>query len=313
MIQNKYYKGNNSKGSSGWHLKKSVLAVAAVVCIAAVITAVYSVKNNDPKPKSSSKTSTSTAVSQTKVSSEAGSSDAVSKPVATTNRIPVLMYHSINFDPKFPTNILRVPRANFAAEMKWLYDNGYQTLSLDELYEHISKNEPFPIKSVVLTFDDGYKDNYTSAFPIIKQYHFQATVFMITSKIGDEKNGYLSADMLKEMDQNGMRIECHTVHHLNLDSLSYDQQYKEISDSKTTLEKLLGRPIDYLAFPSGKYNDDTIKAEKLLGYKICFKEDGGIGKLSDSQYEFPRLFVGKDLNDFINRVTGKLNLNSSSS
>jgi peptidoglycan/xylan/chitin deacetylase (PgdA/CDA1 family) len=308
-----HYENNNDKsgGRNKKFLKKGFIAAAVVVCVAVVTVAIYFARAGEAKTPSSS-ASASALVSAAKATASVDSVEVPSVPVVTTNRIPVLMYHSINFDPKFPTNILRIPTPYFAAEMKWLYDNGYKTLTLDQLYEGITQNQPFPEKSVVLTFDDGYEDNYTNAFPILKQYHFNATLFMITDRIGDSKNGYLTADQLKEMDKNGMSIEGHTVHHLNLDSLTFKQQYSELADSKTTLETLLNKPIYYMAFPSGKYNADTIKAEKQIGYKICFKENGGIGKLSDSQYEFPRLFVGKDLQDFINRVTGKLNLNSSS-
>jgi peptidoglycan/xylan/chitin deacetylase (PgdA/CDA1 family) len=311
MAQNDNNTGRNGNRNER-HIRKSVIVAAAIICIAAVVTAISCVMARDIKLSSSS-AAASTKTSDVKATSSVSSVETPSVPVTTTNRIPVLMYHSINFDPKFPTNILRVPKTYFAAEMKWLYDNGYKTITLDQLYEGISKNQPFPEKSVVLTFDDGYEDNYTNAFPVLKQYHFNATVFMITSKIGDSKNGYLTADELKEMDKNGMSIEGHTVHHLNLDSLSFKQQYSELADSKTTLETLLNKPIYYMAFPSGKYNADTIKASKQIGYRICFKENGGIGKISDSQYEFPRFFVGQDLKDFINRVTGELNLNSSSS
>ena len=214
------------------------------------------------------------------------------------------MYHSINYDPKHPTNILRVPKDKFAAEMKWLHDNNYSTLTLDDLYDAVSKNKPVPEKSVVLTFDDGYGDNYDNALPIIKQYKFKATVFMITKEIGDSKNGYLTKAQLMEMDKNGMRIECHTVSHPDLDTLSYKRQYEELADSKTALETLLGRSIDFIAYPSGRYNNDTITAAKKIGYKICFKMKGGIATINDNRYEFPRAFVGQDLNDFISRVKG---------
>lgn len=218
---------------------------------------------------------------------------------ATTTRIPVLMYHSILYEKG---NILRIPKEKFETQMKWLYDNGYHTLSLDELYDAVSGKRPVPEKSVVLTFDDGYGDNYTNAFPILKKYHFKATVFMITSKIGDARDNYLTAEQIKEMDANGMRVECHTLSHPNLDKLSYQEQYKELSESKAALERLLDRKVNYIAYPSGKYNKDTIKAAQQLGFKICFKMNGGAGSVTDSRYEFPRAFVGENLHDVIKIV-----------
>lgn len=212
----------------------------------------------------------------------------------TRSSISVLMYHSINYEKN---NILRVPKEDFANEMQWLYQNGYKTLSLDELYDHVKSNTPFPKRSVVITLDDGYDDNYISAYPVLKQYGFHATVFMITGKI--DTAGYLSRSQLVEMDKNGISIECHTVTHPYLNTLSYKSQYAELSDSKQALETLLGKKVEFVAYPSGKYNSDTLRAVQALGYKMAFKMNGGTGSLSTSTYEFPRMFVNNVLSDFI--------------
>ena len=308
--KNKYINFSSSRQGSR-HVKKSVLFAAAVLFIAVVAVATFAVKAGTSKGTSAVTSSGSSAQSAAAITiSKSSSTQSQSnKPIKTTNSIPVLMYHSINYDPKNPTNILRVPKAKFAAEMKWLYDNGYTTLSLDEIYSAVSNNKPVAEKSVVLTFDDGYNDNYDNALPVIKQYKFKATVFMITARIDDSKNGYLTAAQIKEMDSSGMRIECHTVDHPYLDTLSYKKQYSELSDSKATLEALLGRSVNFVAYPSGKYNADTIAAAKKIGYKLCFKMEGGIAKISDSPYEFPRTFVGSDLQDFISRVKGTATYN----
>jgi peptidoglycan/xylan/chitin deacetylase (PgdA/CDA1 family) len=126
---------------------------------------------------------------------------------------------------------------------------------------------------------------------------------MISGKIGT--SGFLSADQLKEMSDSGcIDIECHTVTHPNLDTLSYDQQYKELNDSKQVLETLTGKKVEYLAYPTGRYNQNTISIAKSLGLKMCFKMDGGSGTLQDSPYEFPRAFVDKNLNTLIDAVNG---------
>lgn len=264
-------------------MKKTVIAKIIVFAAAALVTAAGLTACSSKPSSQSDKT----------VSASARSS------AAATTRIPVLMYHSILYEKD---NILRVPKEKFEAQMKWLYDNGYHTLSLDELYDAVSGKKPVPEKSVVLTFDDGYGDNYTNAFPVIKKYHFKATVFVITSKIGSAHDNYLTAEQIKEMDANGMRVECHTASHQTLDKLSYEAQYKELSESKTALEKLLGRKINYLSYPFGKYNEDTIKSAQQLGFKICFRMNGGAGNVTDNRYEFPRTFVGENLHDVINVV-----------
>lgn len=285
--------------------------MAVILCAAIVGAAGYAaVRFYRPK------TAAAAAVSSTGVTKNTGSKSSASsglqpsskqtavsaKPVKKTNRIVVLMYHSINREKR--VNILRVPHEKFAAEMKWLYDNGYHTLSLDELYAAAMGSKKVPEKSIVLTFDDGYRDNYQSAFPILKKYHFKATVFMITGEINDTKNGYLTADELKEMDANGFAVESHTVTHPDLSTLSYKRQYRELYNSKVTLEKLLGHPVLDFAYPSGEYNSKTLAAAKKIGYRFCFKENGGMAYLSDPVITFPRAFVGENLTDFIARVKG---------
>lgn len=294
----------NKFGGFSRYAKVGAYAALVIALIAIIVLAFYTDHEREVKPVKSSSASASLSSSLINNGSEE------SRPAATTTKIPILMYHSIAYQKG---NILRVPQDKFTAEMKWLYDNGYKTLTLDELYDGISKNKPFPEKSVCITFDDGYNDNYDSAFPVLKQYKFKATVFMISDKIDDAYDGYLTSAQLKEMDKDGMQIECHTVDHKDLDTLSYKKQLSELTDSKAKLEALLGRKVDYIAYPSGKYDDNTIKAAKQVGYKICFKMNGGIGKIGDNVYEFPRTFVGENLQDFINRVHGNISSSSSAS
>lgn len=290
----------NKSGFFRRYLKIGGYAAAAIALVVIIALAVYTDNSRELKTDHSSPASSTSA---------SGSSDESSQTVAATGRIPVLMFHSIAYEKG---NILRIPQDKFAAEMKWLYDNGYKTLTLDELCNGIANNKPFPEKSVVLTFDDGYGDNYVNAFPVLKQYKFKATVFMITDKIDDAQNGYLTSAQLKEMQNYGIDIECHTVDHKDLDTLSYKKQLSELTDSKAKLEALLNKKVDYIAYPSGKYDDSTLKAAKEAGYKMCFKMNGGVGKLGDNVYEFPRTFVGEDLQDFINRVHGIINSSSNS-
>ena len=244
---------------------------------------------------------TAVAAGQCSVTCSAGTAKARCSVTVTPscNWTTVLMYHSLNA----VGNKLRVPPADFDTEMKWLHDNLYKSLTMDELYGYISSKKPFPEKTVVITFDDGYVDAYDSGFPIIKKYNLHATVFMISSYIG--KKYFLSADQIKEMSDSGyFDFEDHTVTHPDLDTLSHDEQYSELSDSKQTLEALTGKKVEYLAYPSGRYNQDTVSIAKSLGYKMCFKMEGGSGTLESSPYEFPRAFVDKHLNTLIDAVNG---------
>lgn len=218
----------------------------------------------------------------------------------SSTQTTVLMYHSIAYEP---SNKLRVPAEDFDKEMKWLRDNDYTALTPDELCACLTGKTPFPQKSVMITLDDGYSDNYDNMYPTIKKYGLHATVFMITSKI--DTNGFLSRAQLKEMSDSGyVSVESHTVTHPALSDLSYSAQLKEMTDAKKTLEDLTGKPVDYLAYPSGKYNKDSIAAAKATGYKLCFLMEGGTGGLTTDPYEFPRAFVDKNLNTLIDAANG---------
>ena len=235
------------------------------------------------------------AVSQT-------SSSRTSAPaVSLTDSVPVLMYHSLQFDPAHPDNSARIKAESFAAQMKWLHDNGYTTLTLRQLYDGLLEQGGFPQKSVALTFDDGYEDFYTNGFPVLKQYGFASTVFMIAGSIGQP--GYLSQSELSTLTQAGVDIECHTVTHPYLDKLSFDAQLREMTDASNTLYAIVGHSIDYLAYPYGHYNDDTIRADRIAGFRLAFKMDGGWVRVGDSPFELPRVYIGDSLSTFITKVT----------
>ena len=205
--------------------------------------------------------------------------------------IPILMYHSIgkkNFNP------MVIPTDKFSEQMKFLKENGYKTLTLDEVYNFFENNIPVPSKSVAITFDDGYIDNYINAYPILKRYKLNATIFLITDGI-DNGNAYINSSQIKEMSQNGIDIESHTTNHCKLSHYNYDAQLKNLNESKEKIEKISGREVRYLAYPYGKYNEDTIKAAQSAGYLMAFKANPG-GRWaykSSGLYTLSRIYVNR--------------------
>ncbi|AJA46254.1 polysaccharide deacetylase family protein [Clostridium pasteurianum DSM 525 = ATCC 6013] len=221
-------------------------------------------------------------------------------------QIPVLMYHSIA-DNSNVTNLasksIILPPEVFREQMQYLKDNGYTTLTLDELYNFLKNNKPVPEKSVVLTFDDAYKDNYTNAYPILKEFGFKATIFVITG--GTDKIGaYLTSDQIKEMYANGIDIQSHTVNHEDLDKLSLEKQQETLVQSKQFLEKLLNKKVDFIAYPSGKYNNFTEQAAKNAGYTMAFTINSGWANRDTNIYFLNRVFVNalKDFEQFKERL-----------
>ncbi|WP_097025624.1 polysaccharide deacetylase family protein [Clostridium peptidivorans] len=199
-------------------------------------------------------------------------------------KIPVLMYHSINV--KSTNNLIITPQ-EFDKQIKWLKDNGFTPLFLDEVYSMLTTGKDIPLKPVALTFDDGYVDNYTEAYPILKKYNFKATIFLITDSIG--QHSVLNEEQIREMYANNIDFQSHTASHHELNVLPYQKQLDELVRSKEALSKLLNKNIDCICYPVGRYNADTIKAAKTAGYKIGFTTKPGHAKQSDGLYTLTRV------------------------
>lgn len=214
------------------------------------------------------------------------------------DKIPVLMYHSVQ---ETKVSEITISKKCFVKQLKYLKANGFKTLTLDELYDHLNSGKKIPKKSVVLTFDDGYKDNYTKVYPLLKQYGFKATVFVQTDKT-DKDDYFLTSSQIKELSENGVEIGSHTVTHKDLSTLSNEDQEKELSDSKIILEKIIGKPVNYIAYPYGSCNDESKKIAKNLGYK------GAIGILDEYTnedtdiFEISRRAVIEDMDNFLGKV-----------
>ena len=218
-----------------------------------------------------------------------------------TESIPVLMYHSIG-DAKLNPYVVSTDRLNM--DMQYLKDNGFTTLSSDELYDFMVKNKPIPQKSILITFDDCYEDNYTNAYPILKKYNFKATIFVITGYV-DKGKQFLSSTQLKEMQKNGIDIESHTNLHEKLGTCTYDSQLKTLKISKTYIEKTLNKTVRYISYPFGSYNSDTLKATNAAGYKMAFTTNGRWTNISNGILSLNRVFISgfHHSNSFKTRVT----------
>lgn len=215
--------------------------------------------------------------------------------------VPVLMYHSIDYEKG---NELRVPKEVFREQMNFLKQKGYTTLTLNELYDFFVNNKPVPDKAVVITFDDGYKDNFENAYPVLKELGFNATVFVITSTIDTDKS-YLTSKQLREMDANGIDIESHTVNHEQLDKLPYNKQIDTLKSSREYIEKTLGKSSKYIAYPFGKWDGNTLEAVKNAGYSMAFTTVSGWSNKDQGIYELHRVYISANCNmkEFERRIT----------
>lgn len=205
--------------------------------------------------------------------------------------VPILTYHYIanNPNPKDKArDALSVPPDKFEAQMDYLAKNGYTPITLDTLYGIFNKQTTVPGRPIVLTFDDGYIDFYSTAFPILRRFNFHAVEFIPTGLIGGSY--YMSWNQIKEIQSSGLvNFEAHTVNHVNLPSLSYNNALKQMVDSKNILQGQTGYPVNFIAYPYGTSNSSVQAAAKKAGFV------GGLGtwfgKASGPGINMPRIKV----------------------
>lgn len=218
--------------------------------------------------------------------------------------VPVLCYHSVGYDDSGKSSLIISPE-KFREHMKGLKENGYTTLTMEDLESYLADSNPIPVKSVIITFDDGYRDNYTNAFPILKEFDMKATIFVVSNLINGETS--LTSSQIKEMSDYGIDIESHTVSHKRLNEMSYSEQLKELSESKAEIEKITGKSVVAAAYPEGKYNDDTKVAMKESGYEMGFTIEHGYADREDDFSMLDRIcidytFGWNNVNYIINNI-----------
>lgn len=200
--------------------------------------------------------------------------------------VPILLYHHIDNKPGW----LYVDPTTFASQMGYLIQKGYAVITLPEVVAGLVSGG-LPVKSAVLTFDDGYRDFYTQAYPVLKQKGLKATVFLITQLM--EGDAYLTWQQAKEMVGSGLiTIGDHTLSHRSLTSLPEDKIKDEIISSKSILESQLGVPINVFAYPYGSYNQTVIKYLTEGGFAAAVLSQGGTS-CAKLPYGLRRIHIGR--------------------
>jgi peptidoglycan/xylan/chitin deacetylase (PgdA/CDA1 family) len=200
--------------------------------------------------------------------------------------VPVLGYHRITAGE--PVNKLFLPRGEFARQMAYLHANGYTAITPEQLAAYLNDKAPLPAKSVLITFDDGYADNYWQAFPILRQYNFTALIFLITDEIGIGEN-YLTWPQVREMRQAGLHFGSHTASHADLTALDAAGARRELGRSASRLWQEIGRPSPWFAYPGGAYNQKTLDLLKDSSYRLAFSIRFGRARADSDPYAVERL------------------------
>ena len=228
--------------------------------------------------------------------------------LSMNHELPILMYHIIDRPPGPGRSSVHVSPEVFERQMEFLKVHGYRVIPLSEAIRSYKEGRPLPRKSVVITFDDGTLDNFDHAFPVLKKMGFPATIFMITSNIGRE--GWLSEQDLRILDQSGIDIGSHTADHAFLPKLKTDAEVEDqLIRSKSRLEEVLGHPVTLLSYPAGGYNSRIAAMAQLAGYEGAVTTNHG--RARGNPFGLHRIKVsesGANLFNFWIKVSGLYHL-----
>ncbi len=220
-------------------------------------------------------------------------------PMEVPKGIPVLMYHKVGPDKD---NDAVIGEELFLAQMKFLKDNDFHPLTMDQLYDYVTNGAPVPTKPVVLTFDDGYADTYSIVYPTLKKYGFAATVFVNGGDVGQR----LTWAQLKEMKDNGITISNHGYLHERMGEMDGERQYNNIKNGQDALARNLGIENNkWFCYPYGSTNIETAAAIKKNNIAMAVTMNPGWVHVGDDPYTLHRIWIGNavDVDHFKERIT----------
>lgn len=217
--------------------------------------------------------------------------------------VSILMYHMIG-DMK--NNSAVMTEDNLRIQMQYLKDHGYHPITMQELYDYVTKGEKLPSKPVCITFDDGYLDSYTIVYPMMKEFGYPWTLFLITDDVGKSYNR-MTWEQLKEMaDSGAVTIANHTLRHPKLHNLpTRAEKENEIIGANKALKYHLGIDNLWFAYPYGDYDDEVIDICKKAGIKLAVTTDAGRVHVGSYPYDLKRVYIGNNVSlaRFMERLT----------
>ncbi len=223
---------------------------------------------------------------------------------ATSKRLPaaIVLFHRVTDD--IPEDGITVSTARFRWVIRELRDH-YYPMSLSDLLDHLERQTPWPERTVVVTFDDGYRDNYECAAPILAEYGVPATFFILADAIGTDyvlpweehlrgRVPWMEWDQARELLRQGFEIGSHTLLHRDLGKLRGEEARREIFDSKKKLEDSLGAEISNFAYPFGGRENLLPENRELIrraGYRCCCSAFGGYADLQSDLFNLCRFSI----------------------
>jgi peptidoglycan/xylan/chitin deacetylase (PgdA/CDA1 family) len=216
--------------------------------------------------------------------------------------VPILEYHYIRVNPDPRDRLgfnLSVTPPDFQAQMDWLKASGYHPVDLNQLRAYFEKQTPLPARPVVLTFDDGYTDFFTAAFPVLMDHGFTAVSYVVPGFL--DRPRYMTTDEVKAISSAGIEVGAHTMHHVDLTKESAAGLALEVQGSKNVLEQITGHPVLDFCYPSGMYNATVIAATDRAGFQSATTEVPGTAHGWADRLTWTRVRVngGERLDQFI--------------
>lgn len=223
----------------------------------------------------------------------------MTSPVAPDISVPVLMYHSVSDAPAASARALSVRPATFAAQLRYLRDEGFSGLTFGDLCQRRRGGQSLPARPIVLTFDDGYADLIEEALPLMLEHGFPATVFVTTGWLrgaarhaaGTPPGRMLTWGQLAELSSAGVEIGAHTHSHPQLDQIRHPRLRAELADSRRLLEGRLGHSVHSLAYPYGYSSKRVRAAARETGYLQAASVANAAARPSCDPFAVPRLTI----------------------
>ncbi|MEE9342082.1 MAG: polysaccharide deacetylase family protein [Gammaproteobacteria bacterium] len=232
------------------------------------------------------------------------------RPNISDTQPRILMYHMVAPHREAARfNGLRVTPENFELQLGWLREHGWSSYTISEL---MAMGHQVPAKSVAITFDDGYQDNLTAALPLLEQYDFKATVYLVVDRMNNDwsvnrkahhdegelmREAKLNDEQVHQMLASGrIELASHSLTHPNLLDCDDNQLHKELAESRQQLEVKFSVPVKSFAYPFGLYRSDQVSVVDVCGYTSAVTTQEGINEaLTENSLQLKRIKVsGKD-------------------
>lgn len=213
-------------------------------------------------------------------------------------RVPILMYHYVSPLPPNADDVRRelsVSPEQFRSHIEYLFYEGYTAISMYQLDEALRTGTELPPKPVVLTFDDGHIDHFTNVFPILQEFGYTGTFFVITGLTDANDPNHVSWQQVQQMSDAGMSMEAHTKNHISLRQRSYDTLIYEMLGSMESLQAYTGRAPHIFSYPVGHYDNDTLAVARTLPIWRAVTTEAGRWHTTDNQLTMPRVRIPGNL------------------